>query len=42
MAFLGRGLSITWGHLSWEGRKRVPRMGVQDQGDVEASVRLSC
>lgn len=34
MAFLGLGLSITGGHLSWVGRKRVPRVGVQDQGAV--------
>lgn len=34
MAFLGLGISITRGHLLWVGRKKVPSMGVQDQGDV--------
>lgn len=42
MTFLSLGLSITRGHLPWVGCERVPRVGVQDHGGVEASVRFSC
>lgn len=42
MTFLSLGLSITRGHLPWVVCKRVPRVGVQHQGGVEASVRFSC